>query len=298
MTYHPWKTSDPHLSFEYAPNIEFFAPTVLNELQMTVDYLLDNILVQHGIEATHNFIWGRTRAVRRDLYRQRDHSVDAIYCLERIVRYHILAFHVVCRGQREVETLEIEQLKKALQSLTEVYHDARPKYTSPNEPEFRSYYILMHIRSRQALFTLRKLPPAVYYSPVLQWALRIRFTLSRNSDGSDEHGSDVTQMDYAGFFDILSQPHTSYLTACLLEAQFDDIRRQMCLMLGLALKSTARIVTLAQFQSFLHLDTIEEAIGWISHLKWNLTSTGHVEIPQSRKPDILLRTCFFFFFSF
>jgi hypothetical protein len=273
----------------YAPSIEFSAPAVLNELQITVDYLLDNILVKYGIESTHNFIWGRTRAIRSDLTRQRDHSADAIYCLERIVRYHILAFHVVCRGRREIETLEIEQLKKALQSLTEVYHDARSNYTSPNEPEFRSYYILMHIRSRHAPFTLRSVPSAVYNSPILQWALRIRFTLSRNSDGADEHNSDVTQMDYTGFFDILSRPSTSYLTACLLETHFDDIRRQMCLMLGLTLKNTARIITLPQFQSLLHLDTLEEAAGWISHLKWNLTNAGHVEIPQSRKADVLLR---------
>lgn len=254
-----------------------------------MDYLLDNILVRFGIEATHNFIWNRTRAVRSDLTRQRDHSANSIYCLERIIRYHILAFHEVCRGQREIETLEIEQLKKALQSLTEVYHDARAEYTSPNEAEFRSYYILMHIRSRHAPFTLRSLPPAVYSAPILQWALRIRFTLSRNNDGADEHNSDVTQMDYAGFFDILSQPSTSFLTSCLLETHFDDIRRQMCLMLGLSLKNTARVVTVPQFQSLLHLDTVEEALGWISHLKWTLGNSGILEIPQSRKADVLLR---------
>ncbi|KIM28973.1 hypothetical protein M408DRAFT_57133, partial [Serendipita vermifera MAFF 305830] len=161
------------------PPLEDIRPPPL--LRVTVDYLLDHILVRYGIEATHNFIWNRTRAVRSDLTRQRDHSADSIYCLERIIRYHILAFHEVCRGQREIETLEIEQLKKALQSLTEVYHDARAEYISPNEAEFRSYYILMHIRSRHAPFTLRSLPPAIYSAPVLQWALRIRFTLSRNS---------------------------------------------------------------------------------------------------------------------
>ncbi|KAG8802206.1 hypothetical protein FRC17_006474, partial [Serendipita sp. 399] len=257
-------------------------------LRVTIEYLLDNILVQHGIEATHNFIWNRTRAVRSDLTRQRDHSPEAIYCLERIVRYHILALHVVCRGQREVETLEIEQLKKALQSLMEVYQDARSQYSSPHEPEFRSYYILMHIRSKHAPFTLRHLPTSVYNSPTLQWALRLRFTIARNTDGADEHNSDVTQMDYAGFFDLLSQPHTSYLTACLLESHFDDIRRQLCLMLGLTLKNTARLVPIQYFQGYLRLDNVEDTVGWALHLKWNINPQGMVEIPQSRKPDNLL----------
>ncbi|KAG8829311.1 hypothetical protein FRC18_009395 [Serendipita sp. 400] len=258
-------------------------------LRATIEYLLDNILVQHGIEATHNFIWNRTRAVRSDLTRQRAHSPDAAYCLERIVRYHILALHVVCRGQREVETLEIEQLKKALQSLMEVYQDARSQYSSPHEPEFRSYYILMHIRSKHAPFTLRHLPSSVYNSPTLQWALRIRFTIARNTDGADEHNSDITQMDYAGFFDLLSGPHTSYLTACLLESHFDDIRRQLCLMLGLTLKNTARLIPLQYFQNYLRLDSVEDAVGWVTHLKWNITPQGVVEIPQSRKLDVLLR---------
>ncbi|KAG8784450.1 hypothetical protein FRC15_003246 [Serendipita sp. 397] len=257
-------------------------------LRATIEYLLDNILVQHGIEATHNFIWNRTRAVRSDLTRQRAHSPDAAYCLERIVRYHILALHVVCRGQREVETLEIEQLKKALQSLMEVYQDARSQYSSPHEPEFRSYYILMHIRSKHAPFTLRHLPSSVYNSPTLQWALRIRFTIARNTDGADEHNSDITQMDYAGFFDLLSGPHTSYLTACLLESHFDDIRRQLCLMLGLTLKNTARLIPLQYFQNYLRLDSVEDAVGWVTHLKWNITPQGVVEIPQSRKLDVLL----------
>lgn len=263
--------------------------SVLNKLQVTVDYLLDKILLQNGIEATHNFLWNRTRAVRSDLIRQRDHSVDAIYCLERIVRYHILALHVVCRGQREVETLEIEQLKKALQSLMEVYHDARATYSSPNEPEFRAYYTLMHIRSRHAPFTLKALPPAVYNSPMLQWALRIRFSMARNTDGADEHNSDVTQMDHTGFFELVSNPSTSYLTACLLESHFDDIRRQICLMLGLTLKNTFRSIPIYAFQQLLRLDTIEDAIGWLSHLKWNVTPDGIVDIPQSRKVDVLIR---------
>jgi hypothetical protein len=252
-------------------------------------------MAQHGIESTHDFIWNRTRAVRSDLTRQRDHSPDAIYCLERIARYHILAHHIVCRGQREVETLEIEQLKKTLQSLMEVYHDARPKFSSPNEPEFRAYYVLMHIRSRHVPLTLRNLPSPVYNSSVLQWSLFIRFTISRNTDGGDEHNSDVTQMDYAGFFELLQHPNTSYLMACLLEASFDDIRRQMCLMLGLTLKNTARTMRINEFQALLRLDNEEDARGWLTHLKWNISNDGLVEIPQSRKADVLLRMWLFFF---
>lgn len=257
-------------------------------LRATIDYLFDKVMVEHGIEPTHNFLWNRTRAVRSDLTRQRDHSPDAIYCLERIVRYHILALHLVCRGEVQAETMEIEQLKKTLQSLMEVYHDARVQYTSPHEAEFRAYYILMHIRSRHAPFTLRSLPPSIYNSTTLQWALTLRFTLTRNTNGADEHNSDVTQMEYAGFFELLTHPDTSYLSACLLESHFDDIRRQICLMLGLTLKNSSRIVPIAGFRRLLHLDTEEDAVGWTSHLRWNLTADGFVEIPHSRREEILL----------
>lgn len=247
--------------------------------------------MQHGIDETHNFIWNRTRAIRNDLTRQRDHSENAIYCLERIVRFHILAHHLVCRGFREKEAMEIEQLKKALQSLTEVYQDARPTYTSSDEPEFRCYYVLMHVRSRHVPFTLRTVPSWVYSSPILQWASKLRFTLGRNTEGGDEHGSDVTQMDYAGFFDLVAHPATSYLSACLLEATFDDIRRQTCLMLGLTLKGTARLIPFSEFQRLLRLDSDEDTRGWLTHLRWKLTLRGFVEVPQSRKADNLLRTC-------
>lgn len=288
---HHQRISVLHQYFEYAYFVYTWFRLLTQYLQKTVDYLFDQILLQHGIEATHNFIWNRTRAIRNDLTRQRDHSENAIYCLERIVRFHILALHVVCRGLREKETMEVEQLKKALQSLTEVYQDARLNYSSPNEAEFRSYYILMHTRSRHVPFTLRTVPSWVYNSPTLQWALRLRFTVGRNTDSGDEHGSDVTQMDYSGFFDLVAHPATSYLSACLLEASFDDIRRQICLMLGLTLKVTARLMPLPEFQKLLRLDSEADATGWLTHLRWKLTPRGLVEVPQSRKADNLLRAC-------
>lgn len=58
--------------------------------QKTLDYLFHTLLGEHGLEPTHEFIWDRTRAIRREFTIQRLEGPEVADILERIARYHAL----------------------------------------------------------------------------------------------------------------------------------------------------------------------------------------------------------------
>ncbi|EHL03561.1 putative SAC3 family protein 1 [Glarea lozoyensis 74030] len=106
----------------------------------------------------HNFLWDRTRAIRRDFVFQSSMDPSEMshqtYCLERIVRFHAISLHQMSKngiitpsGEDFSEQQEVEQLSKALLSLMHCYDDCnKQKVQCENEPEFRAYYVLFNCR--------------------------------------------------------------------------------------------------------------------------------------------------------
>ena len=246
---------------------------------------MDELLPQIGMEKSHAYIRDRTRAIRKDFTRQRDFSLDAMYCHERITRFHILGLHAHCRGDPDQEQQETEQLKKVLQTLAEMYRDSIGKHKSPNEAEFRAYYMLVHQRDKTALLTIRRVPQDVYCAPILQWALELRFSQSRNVDVDKRQSylnSDVTQMNYALLFRLWEDPRTSYLMACILEGHLNDIRRSILRLLKRSIDPGSSKVHSEALIELLRLDTEDELLHWVGALGWSVDAEGVVEVPQDQ----------------
>lgn len=245
---------------------------------------MDDLLPRIGVEKSHAYIRDRTRAIRKDFTRQRDFSLDAMYCHERIARFHILGLHAHCRSDPDQEQQETEQLKKVLQTLTEMYQDSRGKHRSPNEAEFRAYYMLVHQRDKTALLTIRRVPQDIYCAPILQWALELRFSQSRNVDVDKRQShlnSDVTQMNYSLLFRLWEDHRTSYLMACILEGHLNDIRRSILRLLKRSIDPGSRKVPSEVLIELLRLDTEDELVHWVNALGWSIDVEG-VVVPQDQ----------------
>ena len=125
-------------------------------LLRTTNYLFNDILAdEDSLAKCNGFIWDRTRAIRNDFsIQQVKKIVDvrvAVECFEKIARYHILSLHQIGTKPKDVVgdsydwQQDREQLDKTLLSLTTYYDKVKKRYRSPNEAEFRSYWILFQI---------------------------------------------------------------------------------------------------------------------------------------------------------
>lgn len=111
-----------------------------------------------------------------------------------------------------------------LKSLNEFYDDARttnPPIPTPNEPEFRSYNILTHLRDPDIIWSTELLPLAVFSAPLLQSALALHGLAQRSNEARGERAS---LNGWSRFFKLLSTPAVPYLFGCLLSTHFNDIR--------------------------------------------------------------------------
>ena len=131
-------------------------------LKATLDYLVDNIVPQ--LPEAHLFLWDRTRCIRQDFTYQNYIGPEAIDCNERIARIHLLSLHIMARGNIEYsQQQEVEQLNKTLQTLIEIYRDVRNNGgQAPNEAEFRSYYLLAHMRDSELEREVQTLPDNIF----------------------------------------------------------------------------------------------------------------------------------------
>jgi nuclear mRNA export protein SAC3 len=116
------------------------------------------------------------------------------------------------------------------------YDDNEGKLESPNEGEFRSYYILAHIRDTNSMRRLQALPRHIFLDPVLQTALEFRSYAQRNTyleKRSSSHraaklkfrNSEACLNAFTRFFKRVQNVGTSYLMACLLEYHFGGVRK-------------------------------------------------------------------------
>ncbi|KAF8336517.1 SAC3/GANP/Nin1/mts3/eIF-3 p25 family-domain-containing protein [Cantharellus anzutake] len=197
-------------------------------LKMTLDYLIHDLLESNSLEATHHFLRDRTRSIRQDFTLQHENGLIAIECHERIARLHILSLHEMRGVQDFTEHMEMEQLRKVLQSIVEFYDDSRYSNTlPPNEPEFRAYHLLAHIRDPDVARQLERQPAHILDSPIVQVALDLRSLAQRNNITSSRRAAntEATQNFFSRLFATIRQPQVSFMMACLMEYHFADIRK-------------------------------------------------------------------------
>ncbi|KAK9472594.1 SAC3/GANP/Nin1/mts3/eIF-3 p25 family-domain-containing protein, partial [Dipodascopsis tothii] len=194
-------------------------------LQATLSYLVDHILPK--LPEAHTFLWDRTRSVRQDFTYQNYFGPEAVDCNERIVRVHIVTLHVLAGSDLQYSRQqELEQLNKALQTLSEVYADVRKKGgQSPNEAEFQAYRLLSHLRDADLERQIQTLPRHVFLDPQVQLALELRALAQQNNvvERGYVNTENAPNM-FARFFRLVADARVPFLFAALLETHFNDIR--------------------------------------------------------------------------
>jgi hypothetical protein len=151
------------------------------------------------------------------------------------------------------------------------YDDNEGKLESPNEAEFRSYYILAHIRDTNSTRRLQALPPHIFTDPVLQTALEFRAYAQRNTHverRSSSHraaklrfrNSEACLNAFTRFFKRVRQAGTSYLMGCLLEYHFGGVRKGAIHALWKAYTARHRPMPAADLMEMLGLDSEEKTL--------------------------------------
>ncbi|KAJ8660784.1 hypothetical protein O0I10_003427 [Lichtheimia ornata] len=204
-------------------------------LRRTLDYLVNEILMQYPLIKCHGFLWDRTRSIRQDFTLQNIRDASAVELHEKIARLHILSLHELCEYDDEKfsEQQETEQLRKVLLSLMEFYDDLREDgIETPNEAEFRAYYLISHIRDHEVARQIMQLPRHVLFHPLLQRALQFYELIQRNNEimeTSERRNKftnvEASQNNYSKLFKLVGEGDTPFLLACMMEWHFPDIRK-------------------------------------------------------------------------
>lgn len=177
---------------------------------------------------SHPFLWDRTRSIRQDFTYQNYSGPEAIECNELIARIHLLCLHVMLTSDQDYsKQQELEQLNKTLQTLSELYDANRkhnPDFRSPREAEFRSYILLSHIKDPDIDRQTQLLPFDIFNSPEIQTAILLRGLMQQAHGVASKDVKENCVNLFAALFQLISTKNVSFLSACLLENHFQDIR--------------------------------------------------------------------------
>lgn len=252
-------------------------------LRRTLDYLIDDLLQSDAnLPLIHNFLWDRTRAIRRDFVfhstMSNEELMDQVYCLENITRFHVTALHILSQKGLAAddfsERQEIEQLGKSLLSLKEAYDDCRVQgVTCENEAEFRAYYVLLNTDTPNILETVQEWDRRFWTeSDELRTAVSL---VEAMQNVWDQHGPvkpapNVIAMNaFSVYFSIVESRSVSYTMACFAEIHFNRIRRGIMKTILAAysrVRDRPKDLTLSVLNKFLRFDTEDDAKEFIEQL--------------------------------
>lgn len=207
-------------------------------LRRTVDYLFNTVLGNSDLPTVYTFLWDRTRAVRRDFvfhsFMSKDELVDQVYCLEQIVRFHVIAAHQMSKDGINVtgfsEQQELEQLGKSLLSLIHAYEDCSAQnIVCENETEFRAYHILWGARSNPSILEEVQDWGWKFWgeSEEIQLAVSLVEALQTPWDTlplKPRAETDIAHNAFVRFFSIVEDSKVSYTMACFAETFFNHVR--------------------------------------------------------------------------
>ncbi|KAJ3301418.1 hypothetical protein HDV03_000864 [Kappamyces sp. JEL0829] len=245
----------------------------------TLDYLLHDIINQHGVVASHAFVRDRARSIRNDLTLQNYRGVEAVILHERIARYHIMCSNVLCGSPGFVMQQEVEQLRKTLLSLMEYYKEMNQKQIRmPNEAEFQAYYILTLPWSNDVPSRLeQELQPHVFMDFQVQLAFKVRFLLARREDPR-KPSVDGSLNHYSRIFSIIRKRTTPYLFACCIHIHFLTLRavglRAMQRSYHYLEKDPASGMNLSDFIEALGFDGASDSAAFLEHYFVDVAAVG------------------------
>lgn len=181
-------------------------------LRHTMDYLLVHLMDSpQPVGEWYDFIWNRTRAIRKDITQQHLCDQACVALVEQCARFHIHCAAALCEQDMSTFDPKInnENLVKCLQTLKHFYYDLSLRGSRcPNEPEFRAYDVLLHLNEGDTIRQVQKLPAQVRWSAEVKRAVAAFAALNSNN--------------YVRFFRVAAQ--APYLAACLLHRYFGQVR--------------------------------------------------------------------------
>ncbi|KAH9872697.1 hypothetical protein J1614_005091 [Plenodomus biglobosus] len=197
----------------------------------TINYLYER-LDHDDFDFLHQWLWDRTRAVRKDLRTQRIESKPDINilltCLERSARFLLLSAHHMARSTKDDYThqQDIEQLNQTLMSLKERYVDnRRANIPSENEAEFWAYRLILApiYTNSQLENELHRVPSDLRNNTRVKVAIEI-FRALKSVLITGSKNVIQCQSNWKHFWDLIKSPRVSYLMACAAEISFNRMR--------------------------------------------------------------------------
>ncbi|KAK9450985.1 SAC3/GANP/Nin1/mts3/eIF-3 p25 family-domain-containing protein [Limtongia smithiae] len=235
-------------------------------LQTTLTYLIDNIVPQ--LPDCHAFLWDRTRSIRQDFTYQNYTDYEAIDCNERIGRIHIVALHSLARdGIATARQQELEQFTKVLQTLSELYSDARTNgIQCPNEAEFQAYRLLIFLRDTDYDRQIQELPVSIFLDERVQLALAIRdFAQQNNIVARGYTNTENAQNMFVQFFKLISRDTVPFLIAAIAEMHFNDIRMWALKSMASGYHKRGKPYKASVLMDFLGCDDLDELFELCDH---------------------------------
>ena len=262
-------------------------------LRRTVDYLIDDFLKSdENLPSQHNFLWDRTRAIRKDFIFQNamsaEERTDQIYCLENIARFHAVALHLLSQDNFAAEDFseqqEREQLGKTLLSLMQVYDECKDMegMSMENEAEFRAYYLLFNAHDPFVMQQMQDWDDKFWFnSSEVQTAVTLIEAMQNVWNGRGPLRPQVAlttgSASFTTYFSIVEDRKVSYTMACFAEIHFTQIRRQLLKSIH---KSYGRVrdgpkdLTAKVINSILRFDTEEQCVAFLEELEMEFSSDG------------------------
>ena len=132
----------------------------------------------------------------------------------------------------------------------------------PNEPEFRAYYLMVHLYDPLVKLQIELLPNDIFLSPIVQQTLklcRLAQSSSHIATFSKTPNRPATQNLIPIFFREIASDSTPYLLACLAEYHFVHIRRAgLYSMMSSIMYLPKSIFPLRDLTEFLDFDSNDE----------------------------------------
>ncbi|BFZ10368.1 hypothetical protein BsWGS_13408 [Bradybaena similaris] len=219
-------------------------------LETTMNYLLSQVanLGEDGSWGEwYDFLWNRTRGIRKDITQQQLCDVPVAELLEKCSRFHIFCSERLCEEDMMTFDAKInsENLTKCLQTLKELYADLEKRgIFCPNEAEFRGYMVLMNLNEGDILREVQQLRPEIRDSPHISFAIQAYNALNANN--------------YVRFFRLIEERAT-FLSACILHRYFNQMRSKALLIIMKAHGAIGKTVVKYPVEEMIRLLCFEDA---------------------------------------
>lgn len=150
----------------------------------------------------------------------------------------------------------------------EFYDDLREEgIETENEPEFRAYHLISHIKDQDVARQVMTLPIHVFRHPYVTRALEF-FGLSQRNNEIMETSSrrnkpsniEAGQNFYSQFFKLIADAGTPFLMACMLECHFADIRKGALKAMNVSYMIKAGGVIAENVRQTLAYDTVQQLL--------------------------------------